>query len=171
MGTLPQVLEIIFEVQRKMSNEKITRKKISFSNLQNIFFVFILDPTFKPHNFLFLIHFIWFKVLQEYHLKFYKSTLNFNNNKTTYKEFGVCLGTNLCSIWWFFFFEFLSPSTLNGHNFLNSIPFFTIFNALNMLIGGVQVLFKHKKQWNPSLGSGLLWTFKCYHCNSITTNE
>jgi hypothetical protein len=60
---------------------------------------------------------------------------------------------------------------LKGHNFLNSIPFFTIFNALNMLIGGVQVLFKHKKQWNPSLGSGLLWTFKCYHCNSITTNE
>jgi hypothetical protein len=26
MGTLPQALEIIFEVQRKMINEKITRK-------------------------------------------------------------------------------------------------------------------------------------------------
>jgi hypothetical protein len=38
MGTLPQGLEIIFEVQRKMSNEKITKKKKN-SNLQNkIFF-------------------------------------------------------------------------------------------------------------------------------------
>jgi hypothetical protein len=30
MGGLPQVIEIIFEVQRKRSNEKITRRKISF---------------------------------------------------------------------------------------------------------------------------------------------
>jgi hypothetical protein len=30
MGALPQALEIIFEVQRKRSNEKITRKKIAF---------------------------------------------------------------------------------------------------------------------------------------------
>jgi len=30
MGALPQALEIIIELQRKRSNEKITRRKISF---------------------------------------------------------------------------------------------------------------------------------------------
>jgi hypothetical protein len=30
MGAPPQALEIIFEVKRKRSNEKITRRKISF---------------------------------------------------------------------------------------------------------------------------------------------
>jgi hypothetical protein len=29
MGALPQALEIIFEVQRKRSNEKIARKQLS----------------------------------------------------------------------------------------------------------------------------------------------
>jgi hypothetical protein len=40
MGVLPQVLEIIFEVQRKMNDEKIT-KKSSFSNLHKTFFIFL----------------------------------------------------------------------------------------------------------------------------------
>ncbi len=31
MGALPQALEVIFEVQRKGSDGKITRRKISFS--------------------------------------------------------------------------------------------------------------------------------------------
>jgi hypothetical protein len=44
MGVLPQALEIIFEVQRKIINEKITRKK-KLSNLQNAFF-FFLDPSY-----------------------------------------------------------------------------------------------------------------------------
>jgi hypothetical protein len=30
MGALLQVLEIIFEVQKKMNNEKITRREINF---------------------------------------------------------------------------------------------------------------------------------------------
>jgi hypothetical protein len=38
MGVLPQVLKIIFEVQRKMSNEKITRRKMSFPTYKTIFF-------------------------------------------------------------------------------------------------------------------------------------
>jgi hypothetical protein len=38
MGVLPQVLEIIFEVQRKMNNEKITRKEISFPTYKTFFF-------------------------------------------------------------------------------------------------------------------------------------
>jgi hypothetical protein len=34
---------------------------------------------------------------------------------------------------------------LGGYNFLNSIPFFTIFNALGVPIKGVQILFEHPK--------------------------
>jgi hypothetical protein len=43
MGTLPQVLKIIFEVQRKMSNEKIIRREISFPIYKTRFFP-SLDP-------------------------------------------------------------------------------------------------------------------------------
>jgi hypothetical protein len=46
---LPQVIEIISEVQRKMSNEKQEENKLS--NLQNAFF-FWTPPTFKLHKFL-----------------------------------------------------------------------------------------------------------------------
>jgi hypothetical protein len=67
MGVLPQVLEMIFEVQRKRINEKITRRIISFSKLQNTFFSFLLFfGTFLLSDlvtFLFLIHFNQFKVL------------------------------------------------------------------------------------------------------------
>jgi len=77
-------------------------------------------------------------------MKFYKSSLNFNNNKTTYKEFCRCLGTGFCSIWWFCFFEFLIPFTLSDHNFLNFIPFLTIFYALDAPIKGVQVFLDIK---------------------------
>jgi glycopeptide antibiotics resistance protein len=58
MGVAPQVLEIIFEVQRKMNNEKITRREISFLIYKILlFFLFFFPsfwtpPTFKPHNFL-----------------------------------------------------------------------------------------------------------------------
>jgi hypothetical protein len=91
-------------------------------------------------------------------LKFYKLSLNSNNNKSTYKEFCGCLGIGLCSIWWFVF-RILDPSILKGHNFLNFIPFCTIFSALIVPIGRVQVLFRRKKQWNPPLGYGLPWMF------------
>jgi len=43
MGALPQVLKIIFEVQRKTNNEKITRKEIIFP-IYNFFFS--LDPSY-----------------------------------------------------------------------------------------------------------------------------
>jgi hypothetical protein len=59
---------------------------------------------------------------------------------------------------------------LRGHNFLNSIPFFMIFSALDVL-RRVQVLFRHHKQWSPPLGFGLFWVFNYYSCNSISTNE
>ncbi len=53
MGVLLQVLEIIFEVQRKMSNEKITRREINFPTYKtySIFFPLWTFPTFKFHNF------------------------------------------------------------------------------------------------------------------------
>jgi len=58
MGVLPQVLEIIFEVQRKMSKEKITIREINFSNLQKTFFFFFwILHTFKLINFLFFFYF------------------------------------------------------------------------------------------------------------------
>jgi hypothetical protein len=55
MGTLPQVLEIIFEVQRKMSNEKITRRERSFKLTKHFYFFSLslwTPPTFRSHNFL-----------------------------------------------------------------------------------------------------------------------
>jgi hypothetical protein len=55
MGVLPQALEIIFEVQMKRSNEKIARRKISFSTHKTWFFLFAslwTPPTFEVSNFL-----------------------------------------------------------------------------------------------------------------------
>jgi hypothetical protein len=42
MGVLPQVLEIIFEVQSKRINEKITQNKLSY--IQNAFFFLLFRP-------------------------------------------------------------------------------------------------------------------------------
>jgi hypothetical protein len=46
MRVLSQALEIIFEVQRKRSIEKISRRKISFSTYKTPFFFFFLDPSY-----------------------------------------------------------------------------------------------------------------------------
>jgi hypothetical protein len=40
MEALPQAVKIIFEVQRKRSNEKLTRRKISFPTYKTLFFSF-----------------------------------------------------------------------------------------------------------------------------------
>jgi hypothetical protein len=53
------------------------------------------------------------------------------------------------------FFEFLTPFILEGHNFLISNLFSTIFSALDAPRGGRQVLFGHQKQHCPPL-SGML---------------
>jgi len=79
-------------------------------------------------------------------LKFYKSSWNFNSTKATYKE-------------WFVFFEFLNPSTLGGHNFLNSIQSLYDISASNLSTGGIQVLFGHQKQ--VLFGSSLPPMLKC----------
>jgi hypothetical protein len=66
MEALPQPVEIIFEVQRKRSNEKITRRKISFSTYKTLSFFFLLFEPLLFSNiitFLFFVHFKLFKVL------------------------------------------------------------------------------------------------------------
>jgi hypothetical protein len=50
-----------------------------------------------------------------------------------------------------FFFEFLSPFTLEGHNFFNSNIFSTILSVLDAPRGGLQVLFGHQMQQSPPL--------------------
>jgi len=45
MGVLPQAPEIIIEVQRKRSNEKITRRKISFPTYKSHFFSSLWTPS------------------------------------------------------------------------------------------------------------------------------
>jgi len=45
-----------------------------------------------------------------------------------------------------YFLNILTAFTLGGHNFFNSIIFFTIFSALEAPIGGVQVLFGQQEQ-------------------------
>ncbi len=52
------------------------------------------------------------------------------------------------------FFEFLTPFTMKGHDFLKFIPFLTIFITLDARIRGVQVFFNIKK-WSLPLGSNL----------------
>jgi hypothetical protein len=47
MGMLPQVLEIIFEMERKINNEKTTRREISFPTYKICFFLApFLDPSY-----------------------------------------------------------------------------------------------------------------------------
>jgi hypothetical protein len=50
MGALPQVLETIIEVQKKMGNEKITRRENNLSNLKNKFFFFFFFTAFLFSN-------------------------------------------------------------------------------------------------------------------------
>jgi hydrogenase maturation factor len=47
MGALPQALEITLEVQRKMSNKEITRKKKPFQHTKHInIYFFSLVPSY-----------------------------------------------------------------------------------------------------------------------------
>jgi hypothetical protein len=67
MGALPRALEIIFEMQMKMSNEKIARRKIIFPTHKTHFFFFFLlfghVQLSKLLTFSVLVHSKRFKVL------------------------------------------------------------------------------------------------------------
>jgi hypothetical protein len=129
-GVLFQAIEIIFEMQRKRCNEKNNKTKNNLSNLQNMVFFFSLFGPLLLSNLiilLFFIHFQWFKVLQECHLKFCKSYLNSDSNRATYKDFFECSEISLCIVVFCgFFFEFLTLYTLGGHNFIIFNLFFTM---------------------------------------------
>jgi hypothetical protein len=156
-------LEILFEMQRKRSNEKIARRKICISTHKTCIFSFFfsLDPSYFQ-SFL-LSHFLF----NLNNLKCYRSaTLSLTNHLwaliATYKECFECLETNFVTIDDLFFWV-LDLSTLGAHNFRNSHLFLMIFSALNapIGIGGIQVLFRHQKQPSPPLGSGLPWMLEC----------
>jgi hypothetical protein len=59
------------------------------------------------------------------------------------------------------FFEFLTPFTLWGRNFVITNLFSTIVSVSDVPRGEVQVLFGHQNQWSPPLKSGLPWALKC----------
>ncbi len=127
---------IIFEVQKKRSNEKLTRRqirKISFQVTKRFaLFCFFFGPLLLSNliTFLFLIHLKQFKVLQERHLKSYKSHWNSNSNKTTENELSGCLRIGFV-MFNSVFLEFLTPFTLGGHSFLISNLFSTILSVLD----------------------------------------
>jgi len=82
-----------------------------------LFFLFFFLESFLLSNlitFLFLIHLKWFRVPYEHHLKFYKSSLNFNNNRITYKCIFEVLGTGFRSSF------NLGGAKVQGH-FVNSL--------------------------------------------------
>jgi hypothetical protein len=112
-----------------MTKYQVNKK---LSNLQNTFFFvfFLFEPLLFSNliTFLFLIYFKRCKLLWEHHLKFYKSSWNFNSKIQHTRHF---LGVWELAFVVFdgFFFDFLTPSTLGGCNFLNSIMFLTIFSA------------------------------------------
>jgi hypothetical protein len=78
-------------------------------------------------------------------MKFYKSSLNSNSNRATYKEFSWCSGIAFI-VFDGLFFNFLTLFTLGGYNFLISNLFLTIVSVSNAPKGRVQVLFGHQKQ-------------------------
>ncbi len=131
MGKLPQALEIIFEAQRKTSNKKIPRRKISLSTYKMHFVFFSLDPSCFQTSLYFLISYSFFNDLKCYR----RATWNFTNNLwtllATKQHTRNFLGVwepalvVLCGL----FFWVLDPFTLWGHNFLISNPFSTIVSV------------------------------------------
>jgi len=138
-------------------------KKISFPTYKTCFFS-LLGPLLVLNLIIFLFLFIlddlkcsrngtwsstnhfWTLIVIEQHTKNFLSVW-----KLGFVVFGILL----------FFFEFLTPFMLGGHNFLISNLFSMIISVSNTPRGGVQVLFEHPKQQNSPLGSGLAWALKC----------
>ncbi len=69
-------------------------------------------------------------MLQEYHLKFYKSSWNFNSNRARYKEFFGCSVTNRGSVWWFVFLSSWFPLFWGVIIF----SFLIIYNLFSMIV-------------------------------------
>jgi hypothetical protein len=83
-------------------------------------------------------------MLHEFHLKLFKSCSNSNTNRATYKKVFGCTGRNqLFQCLVVCVFEFLTPFTLEGYNFLICNPFWTNLRVSDESRGGVQVLLGH----------------------------
>jgi hypothetical protein len=100
-------------------------------------------------------------VLQEYHLKFYKSSWNFNSNRARYKEFFGCSVTNRGSVWWFVFLSSWFPLFWGVIIF----SFLIIYNLFSMIVSVsyycLMILSEfHKKK------EGKSWHFK--NCNACS---
>ncbi len=163
-------IQITFEMQSQGTSHKRAVKKIRIFQIAKHFFF-----NFFHCDHLLLSNLITFLFILINDLKCYRSatwssinhlsiliatkhTRNyFDARKLTYDNiFMICV------------FEFLTPSTLGGHKFFNSILFLNFFSAPDASIEGVQVLFGHQKQQSPSsLGSSLLWVHKCSVPRSI----
>ncbi len=69
------------------------------------------------------------------------------------------------------FFEFLTPSTLKGHNFLNSIYFLTIFSPLDAPIRRIQVFLRHKNNGTFPLDLACLECLNVIVATQFATHE
>jgi hypothetical protein len=122
-------------------------KKKTFILTKHIFFLFYLKASYFQSSQ--LSHF--FFTLND--LKWYRNA-TLSSTKITIEQqkrkfMGVQELVVIC------YYEFLTPPTLAGHNFLILDSFWTIFSALDVPRGGVQHFLKHQKQKSPPLGSRL----------------
>ncbi len=154
-----QDLQIIFEMQSQKNSQKKAVKKKCFFELQSTFFSFWTLLLSNLITFLFSFHLKRFKALKKHILNFYKSSWNSNSNRAATKNKNRCSKTDLCNVH-DFIFSVLDPLYFKGYNFLNFIPFLTIFSAPNVPIREVQVLFGHQEQQSPPPESCAL-TLKC----------
>jgi hypothetical protein len=143
-------------LRERYSSSRNHFRSTKITSSQKCFF-FHLDPSYFL-TFSFLFHFKWFKVLYERHLQFYKSSLNSNSNKATYKFY---LFRVICFVMlgglFFWVFDSLYFEDLN---FLSFSLLLMIFSVLIVSIRKVQILFGHQKQQNPLLGFSLPWPLK-----------
>jgi len=131
MGALPQALGISFEMQRKRSNEKITRRKYAFQLTKHVFFIFFsflwISLIFKPHNF-----FIFLFILND--LKCYRST---TWSSTNHLGTLIAIESNIQGMSWVFgnrllwclvdcLFEFLTPLLWRARTFSFLIRFWQL---------------------------------------------
>jgi hypothetical protein len=93
----------------------------------------------KDWEFLCLFHLIWYSIPSKVVINFsvysfliYKLFFNFNSNRATYNNFLGCSGIDFDNVQWFVFFQFLTPFTLGGHNFVISNLFLTIVSVLDV---------------------------------------
>jgi uncharacterized membrane protein len=98
---LLQAPEIIFEVQMRRSNEKKTRRKISYLTYKAPFFFLLFRPLLLLNfiTFLFLIHFKRFLNAIGIRPKVLQIIFDSNSNRSTYEEFFGCLGTGFGTVW------------------------------------------------------------------------